>query len=722
MKKNFFTALIILSFSILVNAQSRVHYNNQDLFLSGANLAWNSYASDIGTGKTDTTAIGSAMLQMHQSGGNIMRWWLHTDGTVTPEFDSNNKVIGPGTTSIADIKKVLDLAWEREISVDLCLWGFNMLNNDINSAAKNRNYLMLTDTSYTNAYIKNSLIPMVTALKGHPAIVAWEVFNEPEGMSMEFGWTNTRVPMSAIQRFVNLCAGAIHRADPSALVTNGAVTIASSSDVVSKIAPNQELNAAKMTQAEKADLENWFNIKYHVSFSAEEIVYYIKRLAATNSNYYTDERLIAAGGDAQGTLDFYSVHYYYNNGTALSPFKHTASFWNLSKPLVVAEFAVQNTDGVAKAKLYDTLFTNGYAGALAWSWSDGSFSSHADMLAGMKSIWDKHQADVDVLGTGGDWPIISLTSPTDAAIFAEGSDVVITAAVTDEGSTIASVDFIVSDTVVVGHVTSSPYTYTWVKPAAGIYKLKAIATNSIGHKQTSDLIQITVGTPAMTRLEAELASRKGSGITIKTDKTASKGSYVNCASNDTTATITWTFTNYSAAGKYPVIFGYRLPYGTPKSQFINVNGVRVDTLTCDQSSSTTWYEATLNLDLISGTNTIQIAMFWGWFDMDYISVPTSIITDVEDNYEIPSSYALHQNYPNPFNPTTIISYELPKQSHVVLKVYDLLGREVSTLVNEENSAGLHKVELNGKQLSSGVYFYRLTANDFVQIKKMLLMK
>jgi hypothetical protein len=714
---------MLLTFSLLVNAQNRIHYNSQDLFLSGANLAWNSYASDIGTGTTDTTAIASAMLQMHQHGGNSMRWWLHTDGTVTPAFDSTNHVTGPGTTTITDMKKILDLAWEREISIDLCLWGFNMLNNDISATAKNRNYLLLTDTLYTNAYIKNSLIPMVEALKNHPAIVTWEIFNEPEGMSTDAGgWTNMRVPMSAIQRFVNLCAGAIHRTDPNAKVTNGAVTMASLTDVLSKASSDQGLNLATMSASEKTELENWFNRKYRTTFNAEQIISILKKITASNHNYYTDDRLIAAGGDALGTLDFYSVHYYYQNGAALSPFKHTAAFWNLNKPLVVGEFAVKATDGVAKEKLYDTLYTNGYAGALAWSWSDGTFSSHADMLAGMQSLWDKYQADVDILGTGGDWPILSITNPQDGATFTEGASVVIEVTATDEGATITSVDFFVSDTVLIGHVTSTPYTFTWVNPVAGIYRIIAVATNSLGHKQTSTPVQITVGTPAMTRLEAESATKKGTGITVKTDKTASKGSYLNCATNDTTQTITWTFTNNADAGKYPVIFGYRLPYGTPKSQFINVNGVRTDTLKVENSSTTAWFEATLNLDLVAGTNTIQMAMFWGWMDVDYISVPTSIITDVEENAQIPSTYTLFQNYPNPFNPTTIISYELPKQTHVVLKVFDLLGREVATLVNEQNNAGLHKVELNGQQLSSGVYFYRITAGDFVQIRKMLLMK
>ena len=83
---------------------------------------------------------------------------------------------------------------------------------------------------------------------------------------------------------------------------------------------------------------------------------------------------------------------------------------------------------------------------------------------------------------------------------------------------------------------------------------------------------------------------------------------------------------------------------------------------------------------------------------------------------------MEQNYPNPFNPVTTISYYLPQEEFVILKVYDILGREVATLVNEEKHAGNYKVVFNGNNLSSGVYFYRLQAGSFVSTKKIILMK
>jgi hypothetical protein len=85
-------------------------------------------------------------------------------------------------------------------------------------------------------------------------------------------------------------------------------------------------------------------------------------------------------------------------------------------------------------------------------------------------------------------------------------------------------------------------------------------------------------------------------------------------------------------------------------------------------------------------------------------------------------YVLGQNYPNPFNPTTTISYQIPKNGLVSLVVYDALGTEVATLVNEEKTQGKYSIEFNALNLPSGVYFYTLRAGDFVSTKKLILMK
>jgi hypothetical protein len=99
-----------------------------------------------------------------------------------------------------------------------------------------------------------------------------------------------------------------------------------------------------------------------------------------------------------------------------------------------------------------------------------------------------------------------------------------------------------------------------------------------------------------------------------------------------------------------------------------------------------------------------------------------IITDVNNTTELPKEFALYQNYPNPFNPRTKISWLLPVSSQVALKVYDILGNEIRTLVSEYKQAGKYETEFNAEILPSGVYFYRLQAGSFVKTKKMLLIK
>ena len=94
--------------------------------------------------------------------------------------------------------------------------------------------------------------------------------------------------------------------------------------------------------------------------------------------------------------------------------------------------------------------------------------------------------------------------------------------------------------------------------------------------------------------------------------------------------------------------------------------------------------------------------------------------------EIPEEFSLKQNYPNPFNPTTTIEYSIPFHSDVSIKVYDLPGREIATVVSEEKAPGNYKIIFNGNRMSSGVYFYRMICNygtrKYSEVKKLLLLK
>lgn len=328
---SFVAVLIVLLSATGVYAQDRISFNDKNIWLNGGNVAWVEFARDVGPGQTNIDDFNTMFTQVNNYGGNSMRFWVHINGSNTPVWNGN-EVTGPGAGTIDDLRAILDAAWEKEIGLILCLWSFDMLRESSGETITGRNRNMLEDSTLTQTYIDNALTPMVEELGDHPAILAWEIFNEAEGMSKEFGWENItgsvedRIAMSDIQRFTNMTAGAIRRANSNAVVSNGA----------------------------------W-------SFHA------LAETSNPNSkNYYSDEELISAGKDSLGTLDFYMVHYYDWGGTALSPFHNHADSWGLDKPIVVGEFGIPSGDlfGIPGSDLYETLYENGYAGALVWQWVD----------------------------------------------------------------------------------------------------------------------------------------------------------------------------------------------------------------------------------------------------------------------------------------------------------------------------------------------------------------
>ena len=100
-----------------------------------------------------------------------------------------------------------------------------------------------------------------------------------------------------------------------------------------------------------------------------------------------------------------------------------------------------------------------------------------------------------------------------------------------------------------------------------------------------------------------------------------------------------------------------------------------------------------------------------------------VVTRVEETQEtVPTEFKLVQNYPNPFNPTTTIQYSIASATHVTLRVYDMLGREVATLVDEEMQPGSYQTTFSAAELPSGLYFYRIQAADFQQVRKLTVVK
>jgi hypothetical protein len=338
--------IAVLPLGVAHGQSNRIEVNGQEAFLSGMNLAWGNFASDLTAFQEPT--FQKALDEISSAGGNCMRWWTHVNGTRSPQF-TDGKVSGLAPGEIDHMRRVLDMALERNMTIILCLWSFDMLQGRQGvNYEQNRN--LLEDPEYTKAYIENALLPMVRDLKGHPAILCWEIFNEPEGMTGEFGWTpaEERTTMKYVQQFINLAAGAIHKEAPKEKVSNGSWSFRASSDIGEYI------------------------------------------------NYYTDQALIQAGGDPLGTLDFYMVHYYAWGKEELSPFHHPAVYWELDKPLVIAEFSAKGPyEGVDNVEAYQNLYDNGYAGALSWTWTghDGN-GGIEEATPGMKFLLEHHPGDV----------------------------------------------------------------------------------------------------------------------------------------------------------------------------------------------------------------------------------------------------------------------------------------------------------------------------------------
>ncbi|MCX7878936.1 MAG: T9SS type A sorting domain-containing protein, partial [Ignavibacteria bacterium] len=156
---------------------------------------------------------------------------------------------------------------------------------------------------------------------------------------------------------------------------------------------------------------------------------------------------------------------------------------------------------------------------------------------------------------------------------------------------------------------------------------------------------------------------------------------------------------------------------------------KLATIRSDDSDNV-WKEYKFNLSSFAGQN-ICIAFryymnttvdgLWCNIDNVFIGNRSAIgITPISN--EIPNRFDLKQNYPNPFNPVTNIEFDIAKTSHVTLTIFDITGKEITRLVDEQLNPGSYKVDFNAKDLASGTYLYRITAGDFVKTQKMILTK
>lgn len=329
----------------------------QKIFVSGINVAWKQFGGDVGKYPLDSVWFAEMLQGVADSGGNAVRWWLFTDCSNDPQFDPVTKLVsGLGESTVSNIRKVLDMGYERGVSIDLCLLSFDMMKTGKTMVDIEANKKILQTDEGRKAFIDNAVVPLVKAIGHHPAILNCEIFNEPEGMVQsiagDWGSMATGIEISHIQKMVNQAAGAIHRAVPGIPVSNGCWSFIAGSNT----------------------LEG-------------------------DRNYYSDSALIAQGGDPDGTLDYYMVHYYEWAGTTRSPFHHPASYWGLDKPLVIAEFPAKGLSEevglMTPAQCWKYLMDNGYAGAMGWTYTahDG-FGGLPEAGQGMRALRQDLPEDV----------------------------------------------------------------------------------------------------------------------------------------------------------------------------------------------------------------------------------------------------------------------------------------------------------------------------------------
>ncbi len=170
----------------------------------------------------------------------------------------------------------------------------------------------------------------------------------------------------------------------------------------------------------------------------------------------------------------------------------------------------------------------------------------------------------------------------------------------------------------------------------------------------------------------------------------------------------------------PVEFSFQYEATDPEGDPITYAALQVpDGAGITANGLFTW---TPTQDQANKTFTIIVVAFDSHtFVYDTSVVTTSPVVSVDEN-EVPTEFALFQNYPNPFNPTTIIRYQLPEASFVSLKVYDILGNEIETLINDYQQAGNYELKFNASNLTSGIYLYKLTTDKFTDVKLMMLVK
>jgi Carbohydrate esterase, sialic acid-specific acetylesterase/F5/8 type C domain/Bacterial Ig domain/Carbohydrate binding module (family 35)/Secretion system C-terminal sorting domain len=302
-------------------------------------------------------------------------------------------------------------------------------------------------------------------------------------------------------------------------------------------------------------------------------------------------------------------------------------------------------------------------------------------------------------------------------VLAPSATVTVTANTSDSDGEISQVSFY-ADGNLIASATEAPFQTEWQAGAQGVYNLTAIVVDNDTLTVQSDTFKVYIRDNSFVTYEAEDAVTTGQATRISNTAVSGRA-YMDLKD---AWTITWDSVTVPSAGSYLMSIGYKLTYESPKSQYLVVNGDTVDVVEFTAPNTASWLQKGIMVALQEGINSIALHGFWNWMSLDFIAIQGATVVSLRDETVIPEKLSLSQNYPNPFNPLTRISYSLPQNGHVLLEIFDVTGRKVSTLVNREQSPGYYTIEFNGQALSSGTYFYRLKfANKSVK-KSMILIK
>lgn len=265
----------------------------------------------------------------------------------------------------------------------------------------------------------------------------------------------------------------------------------------------------------------------------------------------------------------------------------------------------------------------------SYDWKPSIFYSNwtlrcgeAEMGCFLKNrLYQKRNDDQPWEGTGLP-PTCSIVWPGGTIRIPAGRNLTLRAEASDPDGTIANVEFY-QGTVKLGEDASSPYEFFWVDIPVGTYTLKVKAVDNNGRGTYSSPAVLTVGgspAPQTIRYEAENAVYTGT-VTRRSSTAASGGAYLDMRDS---GTITWTV-EVPSAGSYQAVFRYNLYYGTPKTQYLHVNGVPSGTVVFDDAQTQTWLSKTVLVSLNAGLNTLAIEKYWGWMYFDYLelTVPPS---------------------------------------------------------------------------------------------------